>query len=75
MARPSRIAGKTHDEPHPPDVLSERPVVTYLHSLMPWATRGVRLENASVLELGSGPRLNTEWLCEHAGFLHAVERD
>ena len=47
----------------------------HLDTLMPWATRGVRLENANVLELGSGPGLTTDWLREHAGFLHAVEYD
>ena len=47
----------------------------HLASLMPWATRDVPLEDARVLELGSGPGLTTEWLRRRVGALHAVEHD
>ena len=47
----------------------------HLNSLMPWATHGVPVEEATVLELGSGPGLTTDWLRERAGTLHTVEYD
>lgn len=47
----------------------------HVASLMPWATGGVVLQGADVLELGSGPGLTTDWLRVRVGTLHAVEYD
>ena len=46
----------------------------HLHDLLPWATEGVPLEG-SVLELGSGPGLTTDWLRTRTRSLSAVELD
>ena len=43
--------------------------------LLPWATEGVPLAGARVLELGSGPGLTTDWLAPQVGSLTAVEVD
>lgn len=46
-----------------------------LDSLLPWATEGVPLSGAQVLEIGSGPGQTTDWLVLRAGSLAAVELD
>ena len=43
--------------------------------LLPWATEGVPLAGARVLELGSGPGLTADWLAARVGSLTAVEID
>jgi SAM-dependent methyltransferase len=43
--------------------------------LLPWATADVPLAGASVLELGSGPGLTTDWLAPRVGTLTALEVD
>ena len=47
---------------------------SHLGGLLPWATRDVPL-TGSVLELGSGPGLTTEWLLSRCGSLTTVELD
>ena len=47
----------------------------HLDELMPWATEGVPIDDADVLELGSGPGLTTDWLRRRTATLHAVEHD
>jgi SAM-dependent methyltransferase len=47
----------------------------HLSRLLPWATDGVDLAGADVLELGSGPGLTTDWLSPRSGTLTAVEYD
>ena len=46
-----------------------------LSDLLPWATDGVPMSGAAVLELGSGPGLTTDWLRFRAGTLTAIEYD
>lgn len=46
-----------------------------LEDLLPWATDGVALSGAAVLELGSGPGLTTDWLRSRTGSLVAVEQN
>ena len=46
----------------------------HLRGLLPWATDGVPL-SGSVLELGSGPGLTTDWLRPRTQSLTAVELD
>jgi SAM-dependent methyltransferase len=46
-----------------------------LESLLPWATEGVPLAEAEVLELGSGPGLSTDWLRPRVETLTTVEYD
>jgi len=43
--------------------------------LLPWATDGVPLAGARVLELGSGPGMTTDWLATRVGSLTALEVD
>ena len=47
----------------------------HLARLMPWATEGVPLTGAQVLELGSGPGRTTDWLAPRVGRLTALEYD
>ena len=47
----------------------------HLDDLLPWATDGVPLNGARVLELGSGPGLTTDWLATRTGSLTALEFD
>ncbi|HET7532016.1 MAG TPA: class I SAM-dependent methyltransferase [Nocardioidaceae bacterium] len=47
----------------------------HLAGLLPWATDGVPLPGARVLELGSGPGQSTDWLRSRVGSLTAVEYD
>lgn len=47
----------------------------HLDDLLPWALEGVRLADAEVLELGSGPGLATDWLRSRVGKLATVEHD
>jgi Methyltransferase domain len=46
-----------------------------LSQLPPWATTGIPLGGATVLELGSGPGLTTDWLRPGVGALATVEYD
>jgi SAM-dependent methyltransferase len=46
-----------------------------LSQLLPWATAGIPLGGATVLELGSGPGLTTDWLRPRVGALATVEYD
>jgi 16S rRNA A1518/A1519 N6-dimethyltransferase RsmA/KsgA/DIM1 with predicted DNA glycosylase/AP lyase activity len=46
-----------------------------LSQLLPWATAGNPLRGATVLELGSGPGLTTDWLRPRVGALATVEYD
>jgi SAM-dependent methyltransferase len=46
-----------------------------LSQLLPWATAGIPLAGATVLELGSGPGLTTDWLHPRVGALATVEYD
>lgn len=46
-----------------------------LSRLLPWATEGVELAGAQVLELGSGPGMTTDWLAQRSGSLTALEYD
>lgn len=46
-----------------------------LDGLLPWATEGVPLAGARVLEIGSGPGRTTDWLLPRVGSLAAVELD
>ena len=46
-----------------------------LSQLLPWATAGIPLGSATVLELGSGPGLTTDWLRPRVGALATVEYD
>lgn len=47
----------------------------HVRSLLPWALDGISLERASVLELGPGPGLTTDWLVQRVGSLTCVEYD
>ncbi len=47
----------------------------HVSRLLPWATDGVDLTGADVLELGSGPGLTTDWLAPRSGTLTALEYD
>lgn len=47
----------------------------HLDRLLPWATEGVPLTGARVLELGSGPGQTTDWLAPRVGQLAALEYD
>ncbi|WP_218938339.1 class I SAM-dependent methyltransferase [Modestobacter altitudinis] len=47
----------------------------HLDDLLPWATDGIPLNGARVLELGSGPGLTTDWLVTRVGTLTALEFD
>ena len=47
----------------------------HLAGLLPWATEGVSLAGARVLELGSGPGQSTDWLRDRVRSLTAVEND
>jgi SAM-dependent methyltransferase len=47
----------------------------HVGELMPWALEGLALEAATVLELGSGPGLTTDWLLPRVGSLTCVECD
>ena len=47
----------------------------HVGGLLPWATDGVPLAGARVLELGSGPGLTTDWLAPRVGSLTALEVD
>lgn len=47
----------------------------HVRSLLPWALDGISLERASVLELGPGPGLTTDWLVQQVGSLTCVEYD
>jgi SAM-dependent methyltransferase len=46
-----------------------------LSQLLPWATADIPLRGATVLELGSGPGLTTDWLRPRVGALATVEYD
>ena len=46
-----------------------------VRALLPWALDGISLERASVLELGPGPGLTTDWLVPRVGSLPCVEYD
>jgi SAM-dependent methyltransferase len=46
-----------------------------LSQLLPWATAGIPLGGATVLELGSDPGLTTDWLRPRVGALATVEYD
>ena len=46
-----------------------------LSQLLPWAAAGIPLRGATVLELGSGPGLTTDWLRPRVGALATVEYD
>jgi ubiquinone/menaquinone biosynthesis C-methylase UbiE len=47
----------------------------HVDHLLPWATEGVPLAGARVLELGSGPGQTTDWLATRVGSLTALELD
>ena len=47
----------------------------HLTRLLPWATEGLPLAGARVLELGSGPGRTTDWLASRVGHLTALEYD
>ena len=47
----------------------------HVGELLPWATAGLPLAGARVLELGSGPGLTTDWLAKMVGALTALEVD
>ena len=46
-----------------------------LTAMMPWACEDLTLEGQTVLEIGSGPGLSTEWLQARVGALIAAERN
>jgi SAM-dependent methyltransferase len=52
-----------------------RPWRRTVQGLLPWALDGLVLEGASVLELGPGPGLTTDWLLPRVGSLTCVEYD
>ncbi|GAB3029852.1 hypothetical protein GCM10011376_13850 [Nocardioides flavus (ex Wang et al. 2016)] len=47
----------------------------HVDDVLPWALEGVALEAATVLELGPGPGLTTDWLLPRVGSLTCVEYD
>ena len=46
-----------------------------VRALLPWALDGISLERASVLELGPGPGLTTDWLVQQVGSLTCLDYD
>ena len=46
-----------------------------VRALLPWALDGISLERASVLELGPGPGLTTDWLVQQVGSLTCLNYD
>lgn len=44
-------------------------------AILPWATAGLALRDARVLELGPGPGLTTDWLLPRCGHLTVLEQD
>jgi SAM-dependent methyltransferase len=47
----------------------------HIPALLSWATQGVDLTDADVLELGSGPGLTTDWLAPRSRRLTTIDSD